>query len=83
MNLYQVLSSLADFDDEETIYAKEPWSLASEAIVAVEPEDGSLPGDAQTKGLSYFVEIFVAKEFLEAGLKTWTTSLLLPRRRNG
>jgi len=65
MNLLQVISSLSEYDEEQTIYAKEPWCPESEAIVRAEPDDGFLPSDARGKGLAYFLEIFVAKEFLE------------------
>ncbi len=64
MNLLQVISNLSDFDEDHTIYAEEPWSPDSEAMVRPEPEDGSVPGDASAKGLTYFIEVFLAKEFL-------------------
>jgi len=50
MNLLQVISSLSEYDEEQTIYAKEPWCPESEAIVRAEPDDGSLPSDLGARG---------------------------------
>lgn len=65
MNLSEILARLSEFNDEDTIYAKEPWSEDSEAMVVPEPADGSVPKEAEDNGLSYFIEVFIAKEFLE------------------
>ena len=48
-----------------TIYALEPWSCDSEAVVAKEPTDGGLPEIAAAQGMRYFLEVSVAKELLE------------------
>jgi hypothetical protein len=65
MKLLEVVSLLPGLDDTHTIYAKQPWSCTSEAILAVEPTDGGLPLEAKQSGLEYFLEVFIAKEFLE------------------
>jgi hypothetical protein len=56
------LDSLAD---DLTIYAeKSPtWSANSLAVVCPEPEQGGLPDEAQ--GMSYLLEVFLAKEVLQ------------------
>lgn len=47
-------------DQDATIYAAKPWSVDARAVVAVEPEDGSLPDEAA--GLDYFLEVDIAME---------------------
>lgn len=63
MTLLQVIKALDSFDDEKTIYARKPWTIESEAIVDFEPESGGVPNSAQ--GLDYFIEVFLAVEFME------------------
>ena len=71
MNLSDVLRDLEAFDADGTIYAAKPWTENSEAIVAREPEAGGLPVEAKRLGLDYFLETFIACEFLER----WMSSL--------
>jgi len=42
-----------------------PWTCDSEAIVAHEPEEGGLPPEAEAVGAVYFLEVFIARDFLE------------------
>jgi hypothetical protein len=65
MKLPQVVATLHDFDDEDTIYATEPWTEDSDALVMREPEAGGIPQSAAEKGMTYFMEIFIATEFLD------------------
>lgn len=65
MKLVDIVGDLSSYDDELTIYAKEPWTCDSEAILAREPDSGGVPQEAAAIGATYFVELFVAKEFLE------------------
>jgi hypothetical protein len=71
MKLIDAISQLNSFDQESTIYASRPWAENSTAIVAREPESGNLPLEAERLGLSYFLEVFVAREFIE----DWTANL--------
>jgi hypothetical protein len=64
MKLIDIIANLASFDEGLTIYVAKPWTCDSVALVAREPEAGGLPRDAQIAGLSYFIEVFLAKEFL-------------------
>lgn len=68
MKLSDVIKQLEKLDDELTIYAREPWAPDSEASVELEPDDGSLPSQAKRQGLVYFLEVFVAQEFVEGWL---------------
>ena len=71
MNLEQVVCSLQDLDEDLTIYVKAPWSPVSEAIVEMEPEEGLVPSHSRQLGFEYFLEVFIAKEFLEG----WASGL--------
>jgi hypothetical protein len=54
-----------------TIYAAKPWTAKSSAIVAFEPASGGLPEAGSREGLNYFLEVFIARDFLsdwESGL---------------
>ncbi len=62
--LLSVAGSLGAYDDEKTIYAVPPWTPSSVAVVAFEPPGGGLPKEAVEIGATYFIEIFIAQEFL-------------------
>ena len=71
--LIQLVERLDELDDEDTIYACEPWTQNSEAMVAPDPEsdpDGT-PPEATEAGMTYFLEVFIAREVVEG----WTASL--------
>ena len=65
MTLGEVVSQLDAFDEESTIYASEPWNENSRVIVTQEPQLGGQPKNVEDLGLRYFLEVFVAKDFLE------------------
>ena len=67
MKLIHVISNINSFDEAETIYVQKPWNVHSDSIVIQEPEDGSIPIQAQ--GKDYFLEVFLVKEFLEDWLE--------------
>ncbi len=71
MTLIEVVKNLSDLDESDTIYVAEPWTENSKAIVAPEPASGGLPTEAAALGLKYFLEVSVAREFLEG----WTGAL--------
>lgn len=68
MNLLEVIRDLDRFDPDHTIYAKEPWTPDSLAIVALQPDEGD-PADVTRLGVKYFLEIFIANECLEGWQK--------------
>lgn len=74
MNLAEVCDRLHEFDGESTIYAREPWTPASEAVVAVEPGDGGLPKTARHAGMTHLIEVDIAQDFLEG----WRSNLTAP-----
>ncbi len=65
MKLIDVVKNLKILDSELTIYAKQPWGVTSYCEVALEPEDGSYPEVFERKDLEYFIEIFIADEFVD------------------
>ncbi len=68
MKLIEAVRDLESLNAGDTIYAARPWTQNSEVIIAAEPETGGLPPEAQKLGLIYFIEVFVAREFLEGWL---------------
>ena len=62
MILREVIDRLDEFDDDETIYAASAGATAR-AVVAAEPEDGSVPPVAA--GLTYLLEVTAAREAIE------------------
>jgi hypothetical protein len=71
MTLLEVTEKLGEADREHTIYAARPWSPDSAALVAAEPERGGVPADAAQHGMSYLLEVFIARDFLD----DWQASL--------
>ena len=72
MTLLEVVQTLHQFNEDDTIYAVEPWACESAALVAEEPEEGGLPPRAKELGMSYFIEISFAIDFLEGWLSHQT-----------
>jgi hypothetical protein len=62
--LIDIVTKLGTLDPDATIYAAEPWTCESSAMVDVEPASGGLPEAASRSGLKYFLEVFVAHDFL-------------------
>ncbi|QEX16440.1 hypothetical protein FRZ44_17330 [Hypericibacter terrae] len=71
VRLAEIVERLSEFDGNDTIYALEPWTEDSDAIVAPEPKSGGLPPEAAEAGMKYFLEISIASDFVE----DWITSL--------
>jgi hypothetical protein len=72
IRLADIIARLSEFDIDDTIYAKEPWTGSSDAMVATEPEPdeeheyGGQPAPEATEaGLTYFLEISLARELVE------------------
>jgi len=65
VKLAKVVERLAELDSRDTIYASEPWTEGSDAIVALEPERGGVPPEAAEVGMKYFLEVSIARDFVE------------------
>jgi len=59
-----VIDNLESLDPDATIYVAEPWKVESLALVEFEPAAGGLPEAAVRENLKYFLEVFVARDFL-------------------
>ena len=68
MTLLEAIQNLEQLNEDFTIYASAPWSVNSVVTVEYEPEDGSVPDEAKRLKLNYFLEVFIAKEFVEGWL---------------
>jgi hypothetical protein len=64
MTLKNIVMQLTALDEAATIYAAEPWTADSKAIVAQEPPSGGLPEETKVGGLKYFIEVAIARDFL-------------------
>ncbi len=71
MTLIETIRDLDAVDIGSTIYAAEPWTEQSTAIVAPEPQSGEPPERARQLGLKYFLEVAIARTFLEG----WISNL--------
>ena len=69
--LLSVIEQIDSLDAALTVYAAEPWTESSTAVVARESAAGGLPAEAQTLGLKYFLEVAIARDFLGG----WASSL--------
>ncbi len=69
MTLIEAVNKLETFDDEYTIYAEKPWKSDSNVIVGFEPDDDDRPQKAKDQNLDYFLEVFVALEFIDGWLE--------------
>ncbi len=70
--LIDIVERLSEFDKYDTIYAAEPWTEDSDAMVATEPDSGGLPLEAAEAGFEYFLEIFISREVIEGWLASLT-----------
>jgi len=66
--LIEIVERLSEFDEDDTIYASEPWTEDSDAMVATGPDTGRLPPAAIEAGLEYFLEIDISREVIEGWL---------------
>ena len=66
MQLIEVLRQpdLGD-DDGATIYVAQPWSPGAQAIVVSPAPDTTAPIERYGESFDYFLEAFIAQQFLE------------------
>ena len=80
MTLLESVRDLDSLDEEGTIYAAEPWTADSRVIIARQPEIGGHSAEAQKLGLEYFLEVYIAREFLEGWEKYLDAEATLQQR---
>lgn len=64
LSLAEIASDLSAFDRAHPIFAAEPWTAISPAIVVYEADSGA-PAQVRELGLSYFLEIDIAIDVVE------------------
>ncbi len=64
MRLIEIIRDLELLENEGTICVLKPWTENSPAVVAVKPE-------AADSGMEYFMDVFIAREFLDG----WASNL--------
>ncbi len=69
--LLELIQELKALDKEGTIYATKPWTTKSKAIVLQELVSGEIPQEAKDLGLSYFIEVYIACDFIEEWEKSF------------
>lgn len=64
--LRELLSDIDTLSDDDTIFARPPWTAGSPArlVRPLEP-DLEWPADATEGGFTYFLEVHVAREVLD------------------
>ena len=75
VKLLRIVERLAELDDEYFIFACEPWTENSNAMVALEDPDRKpfgIPVEAAEAGMSYFLEVFLGRDEV---LEGWIRSL--------
>ena len=75
VKLIELVERLAELDDEYFIFACEPWTEDSDAMVAREDPDRKpfgIPLEAAEAGMAYFLEVFIARDEV---LEGWIASL--------
>ena len=65
MTLLQVVQELETFNKEDTIYVAAPWTEHSLSRVLREADSGKIPAEAVSLGFEYFLEVFIACEFIQ------------------
>jgi len=72
VKLIELIARLDALDSEKTIYACEPWTADSDAMVALEDPESVLPfgvpREAAEAGMQYFLEVFITREVVEGWL---------------
>jgi hypothetical protein len=68
--MIKLVRDLDFLEGTSTMYAAEPWTANSRAILARDPETGELPFEAQQLGLKRVLEVSAARAFLRG----WTKS---------
>jgi hypothetical protein len=71
MKLIEAIGDLGCLDDGSTIYAAEPWTPDSPAVVLPEPDAKGVQVEAHGLRMQYFLEVVVARDILEG----WAVNL--------
>lgn len=67
MTLLEVVRDLFLLDEDGVVCAAKPFTAMSEAIIISHPNSGKI-SDIERPGFAYFLEVLVAREFIEGWL---------------
>lgn len=70
MKLIDAIRDLRSLDDGSTIYAAEPWTPDSLAVVLAEPDAKGVQVEAHGLKMPYFLEVVIARDILDG----WTAN---------
>lgn len=62
--LEQALDDIDRLTDDDVIFARKPWTVASEAIIGKLDDNFRVPETLSNQGFAYFLEATTAKEVL-------------------
>jgi hypothetical protein len=65
MTLRDLLASRRDWTDEDTIYVTQPWNGDAEALISNDAPDTTDPIVRSGRHYDYFLEGFIARDFLD------------------
>jgi hypothetical protein len=65
MKLRELLRLRRDWSEEDTIYVAEPWGGDADALLSSETPDATDPIIQAGKSYAYFLEGFIARDFLD------------------
>ncbi|MBW8371479.1 MAG: hypothetical protein K0M66_10995 [Thiobacillus sp.] len=65
MDLGTIIDQVSSLQDDLCIFAKKPWTPASQAVATTLGADFKTPKEISDQGMDYFLEAHVAKEVLE------------------
>lgn len=65
LTILDIVRDLFELNDELVIFAVEPWTPESPAMLIELENDFDKPAAAVEAGMTYFIEVFIAQDFLE------------------
>jgi hypothetical protein len=65
MTLADIVNELSGVAEDQIICARRPWSTLAEILVVVPDDNLSVPGEVESAGFEYFLEVFVARDVLQ------------------
>jgi len=66
MTLGETIKQLDALDEFDMLCARRPWSASAECVVTSLNDDLGVPPHIKEAGFEYFLEVFTAREVLEA-----------------
>ena len=68
--LLQITEQLPNLEASLAIYAADPWTPSSVAVIACEPAEGSLPAEARAHSCRFFLDVAFCRAAM-IGFRAW------------